>query len=453
MKNEKKFGFIRKHLTNYSREKRELQEDVDNLLSIRAEAEVAVKNIGHALKIAGDDLKNKRAEAKVAVKNIGHALEIAGDDLKSKRAEAEAANTILGVLTRNVELLREKSTMLWSGDYKAIGLQCAPRVVNHVKKLRKYIDEQSVVFEQYLAKQPIVVGATDNNLGVVTKAEKLKLKFSDWYKSERELSVPNLDFLDALAALKCVPGMSSPATAVRVIDGDTIECEVLGVVIKIRTIGYDSPELNVGTHRNQEVFAQEATDCLSATLACARSIEVRLDTEGTKEAWSFDRYGRLLAHVYADGVLVGIDLLRRGYAKVVRAFPIESAVEWMYTKASVDAKADGVGLWGLHAASSRKGKASSCAIATKRDIAAARSLISDSVLEEIVRDFVIRSKHSLVVHSEGCYHLQRIKSTNLVNSVDIISVTNARPCKTCGGDEDILQLLTEYIYDQQSEKP
>jgi endonuclease YncB( thermonuclease family) len=96
---------------------------------------------------------------------------------------------------------------------------------------------------------------------------------------------------------------AAPASAaVRVIDGDTVE---LGGV-PARLLEIDSPE----TFRSRC-----AHEHMLGLAAKARLTELLAGTEVSYQvADHYDRFGRLLARVFADGVDVGAVLLREGYA-------------------------------------------------------------------------------------------------------------------------------------------
>ncbi len=85
----------------------------------------------------------------------------------------------------------------------------------------------------------------------------------------------------------------------KVIDGDTIELEDK---IKVRLLGINTPEKG-------QPYNQEATEKLRQ-LVEGKSVELEQDVNDK------DQYGRLLRHVYIDGVSVNLQLVREGYANV-----------------------------------------------------------------------------------------------------------------------------------------
>lgn len=119
-----------------------------------------------------------------------------------------------------------------------------------------------------------------------------------------------------------------------VIDGDTV---VIEGGEKVRYIGMDTPEAG-------EPFYGEAKKRNSGLVGGKR---VRLVF---CEAQKRDKYGRLLAWVYADGVFVNETLVKEGLA---RKFPVppcglEKSAE--FRRAEDEARARKIGLWSAGAA-------------------------------------------------------------------------------------------------------
>ena len=91
------------------------------------------------------------------------------------------------------------------------------------------------------------------------------------------------------------------AGLVSVSDGDTIRARVDGREERVRYIGIDTPE------HGRPCYAP-------ATRANAELLEsgpLRLEYDVERR----DRYGRLLAYVYAGDVFVNAELVRRGFAR------------------------------------------------------------------------------------------------------------------------------------------
>jgi endonuclease YncB( thermonuclease family) len=104
----------------------------------------------------------------------------------------------------------------------------------------------------------------------------------------------------------------------RVIDGDTVEIPAgTGFDrIRVRLIGIDAPELHSDGSAKPDYWADRAKRYLAAR-AEDRTVTHRLDGTQTR-----DRYGRLLAYLYAsDTDNVNLDLVRDGQAYADRRFP------------------------------------------------------------------------------------------------------------------------------------
>ncbi|MDI6701548.1 MULTISPECIES: thermonuclease family protein [Methanothermobacter] len=98
-----------------------------------------------------------------------------------------------------------------------------------------------------------------------------------------------------------------------VVDGDTIDVEGVG---RIRFVGVNTPERGQSGYREAKDFVKSS--CLGRT--------VQLDID---DARRHDKYGRVLAVVYVDGVNLNRELLRRGYAEVMYIPPSEfNPYEW-----------------------------------------------------------------------------------------------------------------------------
>ena len=86
-----------------------------------------------------------------------------------------------------------------------------------------------------------------------------------------------------------------------VTDGDTIRAMVGGTEERIRYIGMDTPE------RGRPCFS-EATDANRRILSRGK---LRLEYDVERR----DRYGRLLAYVYAGDTFVNAELVEQGFAR------------------------------------------------------------------------------------------------------------------------------------------
>lgn len=112
----------------------------------------------------------------------------------------------------------------------------------------------------------------------------------------------------------------------RVIDGDTIEVNVSGEILKIRLLGINTPE-------KKEFYANEAINFTK-----------QLENKTVKiEILSKDKYGRNLGYVFFNKKLINEEILKNGYAHFY------SYEDDKYTnqlkKAEVYARENELGIW------------------------------------------------------------------------------------------------------------
>ena len=113
------------------------------------------------------------------------------------------------------------------------------------------------------------------------------------------------------AATVAVIGMDAPRTTVaQVIDGDTIRVDRGQDSFKVRLLNIDTPE-SVDPDRPVECLAPEATSFLQQRLPVGTTVDLQYDRERQ------DRYGRDLAGVFVDGVLINAEIARAGYGAAV----------------------------------------------------------------------------------------------------------------------------------------
>lgn len=95
-------------------------------------------------------------------------------------------------------------------------------------------------------------------------------------------------------------------TVTKVVDGDTIDVNINGIIYRVRYIGMNTPETN-------EVCGNDATTANSALVA---NQSIRL----MKDLSEVDRYGRLLGYVYVGDLFVNAELIKQGWAEAA-AYP------------------------------------------------------------------------------------------------------------------------------------
>jgi len=126
------------------------------------------------------------------------------------------------------------------------------------------------------------------------------------------------------------------ARVVRVIDGDTIEARIGGIIEDVRYIGVDTPE-TVKPGAPVECFGPRASR-FNHRLVEGRRVRLVFGAERR------DIYGRLLSYVYLGRRLVNAELLRRGFGRTLTIAPNDRyAVR--FKRLEIAAGRAGRGLW------------------------------------------------------------------------------------------------------------
>ena len=121
-----------------------------------------------------------------------------------------------------------------------------------------------------------------------------------------------LSFL-SLLAVGAAGADTIEGTVVRVVDGDTINVQLVDRVEKIRYIGVNTREIHhpiKGAEPGGRAAAQ-----VNRGLVIGRRVRLELDVQPR------DRYGRLLAYVWVGDTMVNAELVRLGYAQVMTVPP------------------------------------------------------------------------------------------------------------------------------------
>lgn len=132
-----------------------------------------------------------------------------------------------------------------------------------------------------------------------------------------------------------------PAEIVKNVDGDTVKIQVDGKVETVRMLCVDTPE----THHPRlgvQPFGPEASAFTAKMLYPGKKIQVELGLGGGR-----DKYGRLLAYIYADGKMFNETLLEKGLARVAYIYaPNTKYVDSFYAIQKKAQKA-GTGIWSI----------------------------------------------------------------------------------------------------------
>jgi len=155
-------------------------------------------------------------------------------------------------------------------------------------------------------------------------------------------ALPFIALTVAVVALLLGRGGESHASTlhgqvVRVVDGDTIQVRLDGgATERVRYIGIDTPE-SVKPGTPVQCFAKKASH-FNAGLVDGRDVTLKTDAEER------DRYGRLLAYVYAGPEFVNRELVARGYARTL-TIPPNVAHADEFARLARRAREAGLGLW------------------------------------------------------------------------------------------------------------
>lgn len=124
---------------------------------------------------------------------------------------------------------------------------------------------------------------------------------------------------------------------IRVVDGDTLELEKDSVKYKVRLIGVNTPE---SVHIDKSKNTKEGKIASEFTKSKLEGKEVELEFDVNP----YDKYGRLLAYVYIDGVSFNEILLEEGYAKTMFIAPNVKYKE-LYRQIEEKARKEKKGIW------------------------------------------------------------------------------------------------------------
>ncbi len=140
--------------------------------------------------------------------------------------------------------------------------------------------------------------------------------------------------------------VTGPYPVVKVVDGDTLDVMKDGERVRVRLIGINAPE-SVDPNRPVQCFGKEA----SAELArMATGQMVALETDPSQD--TYDRYGRLLAYVFASTTNLNLHMIEAGYAYEY-TYDLPYKYQREFRAAQREAQAAGRGLWAAGACGNR----------------------------------------------------------------------------------------------------
>lgn len=132
--------------------------------------------------------------------------------------------------------------------------------------------------------------------------------------------------------------LNGPYKVDRVVDGDTIIVAINGENVTVRMIGVNTPE-SVAPENYKE-NTDEGVTASDYTKELLTGEYVHLEYDKDKD----DNYGRTLAYVYLDDVMVNLHLLEEGYAEVMTIKPNTKYVA-KFQETEQKAKENNIGFW------------------------------------------------------------------------------------------------------------
>lgn len=131
------------------------------------------------------------------------------------------------------------------------------------------------------------------------------------------VQAPAVVALLAVLVTACAPAEEAAgevAVVTHVVDGDTIRVDLDGEEVPVRLLNLDAPEKD-GPYTEAECLGEEATAFLAELLPPGTEVRLEEDVEPA------DRFGRRLAGVHLDDVLVNAEVARAGLALPVLIEP------------------------------------------------------------------------------------------------------------------------------------
>lgn len=125
---------------------------------------------------------------------------------------------------------------------------------------------------------------------------------------------------------------------IRIIDGDSVEVQFPGgEKEKVRLIGVNAPEL-FEPESQARLLAEESRN-YAARMLQGKTVELTYDEN------RFDMYGRTLAFLWIDGVMVNEQMIADGYARAYLKFPFCREYMQAFEHAQDFARKHTRGLW------------------------------------------------------------------------------------------------------------
>jgi micrococcal nuclease len=122
-------------------------------------------------------------------------------------------------------------------------------------------------------------------------------------------------------------------------DGDTIGILYKGEKEKVRFLLVDTPETS-HPRLGEQPFGKEAKEFTKHLVENAKTLELEFDIGQNR-----DKYGRLLAYVYADGEMIQEQLLQKGLARVAYIYAPNTRYVDSFTAIQKKAQKQRIGIW------------------------------------------------------------------------------------------------------------
>ncbi|MBC1333443.1 thermonuclease family protein [Listeria booriae] len=137
-----------------------------------------------------------------------------------------------------------------------------------------------------------------------------------------------------------MPENTVPVTLDRVVDGDTLSIKFEGdsTSKKLRLLLVDTPE-SVKPGVAVQPYAKEASNYMK-TLMQGAKLQLEYDEGGAT-----DKYGRILAYLYADGKNVNEIMVRKGFARVAYIYKPNTRYVKQLQEAQSKAKQEKLNIW------------------------------------------------------------------------------------------------------------
>ncbi|PKG23399.1 thermonuclease family protein [Niallia nealsonii] len=127
----------------------------------------------------------------------------------------------------------------------------------------------------------------------------------------------------------------------KAIDGDTISVIYKGNKESVRFLLVDTPE-TAHPRLGIQPYGKEAKEFTKQLVEDADKLQLEFDIGQNR-----DKYGRLLAYVYADGEMVQKQLLKKGLARVAYIYDPNTRYVDVFTDIQKEAQKSGIGIWSV----------------------------------------------------------------------------------------------------------